>query len=70
LNYSTGTLNALNQTQGYFEVLEEVTKYNVQLSYLEKLWAVRSVPRRIDANANPIQTILTPILGMVPLHAK
>ncbi|VUC23137.1 unnamed protein product [Clonostachys rosea] len=35
----TGTVNALNQTQGYFEVLEEVTKYNVQLNYLEKLWA-------------------------------
>lgn len=37
----SATFTALNQTQGYFNVLEEVGKYNVQLNYFERLWAVR-----------------------------
>ena len=39
--HSNATVSALNQTQDYFGVLEEVTKYNVHLNYGEKLWAVR-----------------------------
>lgn len=38
---SNATIGALNQTQDYFGVLEEVTKYNIHLNYGEKLWAVR-----------------------------
>lgn len=33
-------MNSFNQTKDYFVVLEEVSKYNVQLNFLEKLWAV------------------------------
>lgn len=40
----SATFTALNQTQGYFNVLEEVGKYNVQLNYFERLWAVRFAP--------------------------
>ncbi|KAK3951268.1 hypothetical protein QBC32DRAFT_315062 [Pseudoneurospora amorphoporcata] len=40
---ATAVLNAtvagLSSTDTYFTVLEEVSKYNVQLSYAEKLWA-------------------------------
>lgn len=35
-----------NQTSDYLTVFEEVSKYNVQLNILEKLWAVRP-PRTI-----------------------
>ncbi|CAJ0549253.1 Ff.00g028660.m01.CDS01 [Fusarium sp. VM40] len=33
------TFAAFNQTKDYFVVLEEVSKYNVQLNIVEKLWA-------------------------------
>ncbi|KAH7238635.1 fatty acid hydroxylase superfamily-domain-containing protein [Fusarium tricinctum] len=33
------TFAAFNQTKDYFVVLEEVSKYNVQLNMVEKLWA-------------------------------
>lgn len=39
---SNATASAFNQTQDYFGVLEEVSKYNVHLNYFEKLWAVCS----------------------------
>lgn len=39
---STVINTAFNHTQPYFSVLEEVSKYNVQLNYFERLWAVRS----------------------------
>lgn len=43
-----------NQTQDYFTVLEEVTKYNVHLNYLERLWAVRLPSRAISrSHARP-----------------
>lgn len=35
------TFASFNQTKDYFVVLEEVSKYNVQLNIVEKLWAVR-----------------------------
>lgn len=38
--FRNATASALNQTQDYFGVLEEVSKYNVHLGYFEKLWAV------------------------------
>lgn len=39
---SNATVKVLgNQTQDYFTVLDTVTKYNVQLNFLERLWAVR-----------------------------
>ncbi|KAJ4270362.1 C-4 sterol methyl oxidase [Fusarium torreyae] len=33
------TFASFNQTKDYFVVLEEVSKYNVQLNFVEKLWA-------------------------------
>ncbi|KAH7197769.1 fatty acid hydroxylase superfamily-domain-containing protein [Fusarium flagelliforme] len=33
------TFASFNQTKDYFVVLEEVSKYNVQLNFAEKLWA-------------------------------
>ena len=41
---SNATASAFNQTQDYFGVLEEVSKYNVHLNYFERLWAVCSPP--------------------------
>jgi hypothetical protein len=38
---SNATVGAVNQTQDYFSVFEEVSKYNVNLNYAERLWAVR-----------------------------
>ena len=40
---SNATVAGLSSTDTYFTVLEEVSKYNVQLSYVEKLWAVRGL---------------------------
>lgn len=37
---------AFNHTQPYFSVFEEVSKYNVQLNYFERLWAVCFLPSR------------------------
>ncbi|KLP12838.1 putative C-4 methyl sterol oxidase [Fusarium fujikuroi] len=36
------TFASFNQTKDYFVVLEEVSKYNVQLNIVEKLWAACS----------------------------
>jgi hypothetical protein len=36
----------LNHTETYFGVFEEVSKYQVQLSLVERLWAVRINPAR------------------------
>lgn len=44
LSLRNATTGAFNQTQDYFGVLEEVSKYNVHLNYPEKLWAVRPRP--------------------------
>lgn len=38
---SNSTISLSNQTSDYLSVLEEVSKYNIQLNFLEKLWAVR-----------------------------
>ncbi|KKA27670.1 hypothetical protein TD95_001240 [Thielaviopsis punctulata] len=36
---ANATSFALNQTQTYMTIVDEVSKYNVQLSYVERLWA-------------------------------
>jgi methylsterol monooxygenase len=36
---NAATFQGLNQTQDYFTVLDEVSKYNVHLNYVERLWA-------------------------------
>jgi methylsterol monooxygenase len=33
------TVSGLNTTNTYYEILEEVAKYNVQLNWVERLWA-------------------------------
>ncbi|KAM0484368.1 hypothetical protein ACHAPE_000548 [Trichoderma viride] len=39
MDVANATFGALNQTQTYFNVLEEVGKYNVHLNLFERLWA-------------------------------
>jgi len=39
---SNATASALNNTQDYFSVLENVSNLNVGLNYFERLWAVRT----------------------------
>ena len=74
LFFSNATASALNQTQGYFTVLDEVAKYNVHLNYFERLWAVRSLPSPLCALASSIvpreRALTLSSLGLVPLHAE
>lgn len=52
-SYRNATFSALNQTQGYLNVLEEVGKYNVHLNYFERLWAVRLFHLSPKTTRNP-----------------
>ncbi len=54
-----------NQTQGYFTVLEEVGKYNVQLNVFERLWAVCFLPFP-TSRPNRIET--APRFADMPRH--
>jgi hypothetical protein len=61
--YSNATTFAsFNQTKDYFVVLEEVSKYNVQLNIVEKLWAV-CPPDPYIAKSTNNNTNIQPRLG-------
>ncbi|KAH7145790.1 fatty acid hydroxylase superfamily-domain-containing protein [Dactylonectria estremocensis] len=45
-----------NGTTGYLTVLEEVSKYNVQLNYLEKLWAAYYIYMKNDTLATGLMS--------------
>ncbi len=47
------TLSSLNSTATtYTSVFEEISKYNVQLNYAERLWAVRNLPTLSTLNVD------------------
>ncbi|SPJ75216.1 probable C-4 methyl sterol oxidase [Fusarium torulosum] len=52
------TFAAFNQTKDYFVVLEEVSKYNVQLNFAEKLWAAWYLWMQNDTLATGILSFL------------
>ncbi|KAG5656559.1 hypothetical protein KAF25_000146 [Fusarium avenaceum] len=52
------TFAAFNQTKDYFVVLEEVSKYNVQLNIVEKLWAAWYLWMQNDTLATGIMSFL------------
>ncbi|KAF4985513.1 hypothetical protein FGRMN_11181 [Fusarium graminum] len=52
------TFAAFNQTNDYFGVLEEVSKYNVQLNILEKLWAAWYLWMQNDTLATGIMSFV------------
>lgn len=84
MHNSNATASALNQTQDYFTVFDEVSKYNVHLNVFERLWAVRPTislpwslvvqdmwwrPQPSEA-ALSLYWILTWTAGLVPLVAE
>ncbi|KJK80177.1 hypothetical protein H634G_04416 [Metarhizium anisopliae BRIP 53293] len=52
------TVGALNQTQDYFSVFEEVSKYNVNLNYFERLWAAWYLYMQNDTLATGIMSFV------------
>ncbi|KAM0342828.1 hypothetical protein ACHAPU_009192 [Fusarium lateritium] len=52
------TFAAFNQTKDYFVVLEEVSKYNVQLNIFEKLWAAWYLWMQNDTLATGIMSFV------------
>ncbi|KAF5022347.1 hypothetical protein F66182_5596 [Fusarium sp. NRRL 66182] len=52
------TFASFNQTKDYFVVLEEVSKYNVQLNILEKLWAAWYLWMQNDTLATGIMSFV------------
>ncbi|KAF4342903.1 methylsterol monooxygenase [Fusarium beomiforme] len=52
------TFAAFNQTKDYFVVLEEVSKYNVQLNIVEKLWAAWYLWMQNDTLATGIMSFV------------
>ncbi|RGP75698.1 methylsterol monooxygenase [Fusarium longipes] len=52
------TFASFNQTSDYFGVLEEVSKYNVQLSMVEKLWAAWYLWMQNDTLATGIMSFV------------
>ncbi|KAM0241547.1 hypothetical protein ACHAP5_007503 [Fusarium lateritium] len=52
------TFAAFNQTKDYFVVLEEVSKYNVQLNMFEKLWAAWYLWMQNDTLATGVMSFL------------
>jgi hypothetical protein len=40
----------LSNPDTYFEIYNELSKYNVHLNIFERLWAVRSLRARIDVD--------------------
>ncbi|EWZ41935.1 methylsterol monooxygenase [Fusarium oxysporum f. sp. radicis-lycopersici 26381] len=62
-NFTMDALNAttfasFNQTKDYFVVLEEVSKYNVQLNIVEKLWAAWYLWMQNDTLATGIMSFV------------
>ncbi|KAM5368668.1 hypothetical protein ACJZ2D_009440 [Fusarium nematophilum] len=53
-----GTMKAFNQTNDYFVVFEEVSKYNVQLNFVEKLWAAWYLYMQNDTLATGIMSFI------------
>ncbi|KAH7165545.1 fatty acid hydroxylase superfamily-domain-containing protein [Dactylonectria macrodidyma] len=50
------TISLSNGTTDYLSVLEEVSKYNVQLSYVEKLWAAYYIYMKNDTLATGLMS--------------
>jgi hypothetical protein len=55
---NAATFQGLNQTQDYFTVLDEVSKYNVHLNYVERLWAVRISLSPPNPNSNSLHPLV------------
>ncbi|KAF6821502.1 c-4 sterol methyl oxidase [Colletotrichum musicola] len=55
---STVINTAFNHTQPYFSVFEEVSKYNVQLNYFERLWAAWYLWMQNDTLATGIMSFV------------